>query len=193
LAEPALKKAAVDALVAQAEGSPLAQAHLARILANRRLKRAAYALAVKASAAAPNDPVIRRVAAEVYGLCVPAWHFPIVHDDARNAAYESAIKRAVRPGMRVLEIGTGSGLFAMMAARAGASEVIACESNAPVADAATAIIAKNGFAHRVRIIAKKSTALHAGADLGGKADLLICEIMTNNLIDDRLRHVMRSR
>ena len=191
MAELTLTKDALDALVAQAEGNPLAQAHLARILANKRpTRRHAYALAVKASAAAPNDPVIRRVAAEVYELCVPAWHFPIVHDTSRNIAYEAAIKRAIRPGTRVLEIGTGSGLFAMMAARAGASEVIACEKNIAVADAATAIIATNGFADRVRVIAKKSTDLDAVADLGGEADLLICEIMTNFLFDDNLHEVM---
>jgi type II protein arginine methyltransferase len=191
LAKPALTKAALDALVAQAEGNPLAQAHLARILANERYRRVAYALAFKASAAAPNDPVIQRVAAEVYELCVPAWHFPIVHDDARNIAYESAIKRAIRPGMRVLEIGTGTGLFAMMAARAGAAKVISCDSNIPVADAATAIIAKNGFADRVSIIAKESTDLDAVADLGGKADLLICEIIANDLLDDSRQQMMR--
>ena len=44
-------------------------------------------------------------------------------------AYDAALRRAIRPGCRVLEIGTGSGLLAMMAARAGAAQVVTCERN----------------------------------------------------------------
>ncbi len=49
----------------------------------------------------------------------PAWHFPMVADRPRNDAYDQALRRAA-PGRRVLDIGSGSGLLAMMAARAGA-------------------------------------------------------------------------
>ena len=39
----------------------------------------------------------------------------MVNDDERNQAYDLALRRAVKPGDLVLEIGTGSGLVAMMA------------------------------------------------------------------------------
>ena len=55
----------------------------------------------------------------------PAWHFPMVADGPRNAAYDQALRRAA-PGRRVLDIGSGSGLLAMMAARAGAVSVDTC-------------------------------------------------------------------
>jgi protein arginine N-methyltransferase 7 len=191
MASPASPKAILDALAAKARSNPVVQAHLARSLAYEGYRDSAYELARKASALAPENAEVRRVTTEVYGLCVDDWHFPIVHDEARNIAYERAIRNAVRPGMRVLEIGTGTGLFAMMAARAGASEVITCEVNVPVADAAKDIIAKNGLADRVRVIAKRSTDLDAVTDLGGPADLLICEIMTIHLLNERNSYVIK--
>ncbi|MEL7220183.1 MAG: 50S ribosomal protein L11 methyltransferase [Bacteroidota bacterium] len=44
-----------------------------------------------------------------------------------------------------MDIGTGSGLLAMMAARAGAQEVVACEMNPLLAEAASQIVEQNGF------------------------------------------------
>ena len=58
----------------------------------------------------------------VYRDVVPGWHFAMMGDRQRNDAYEAAINRAA-PGRRVLDIGTGAGLLAMMAARAGAAQV----------------------------------------------------------------------
>jgi len=45
----------------------------------------------------------------------PEWHFNIVQDSLRNETYARALNRFVRPGMLVLEIGTGTGLLAMLA------------------------------------------------------------------------------
>src|SRR5205807_9885921 len=55
-----------------------------------------------------------------YSQLIPPWHFVMMNDGARNAAYDAAIRRAAA-GKRVLDIGTGAGLLAMMAARAGAA------------------------------------------------------------------------
>ena len=60
------------------------------------------------------------------------WHFDMMSDLKRNDAYERALIAAVKPGSIVLDIGTGSGLLAMMAARAGAKHVYACEMNPDV-------------------------------------------------------------
>ncbi|GBF95772.1 hypothetical protein Rsub_08208 [Raphidocelis subcapitata] len=50
---------------------------------------------------------------------LPAWHWPMLADAARNGAYDTAIRSAVaaRRGARVLDIGAGSGLLSLMAAR----------------------------------------------------------------------------
>jgi len=104
--------------------------------------------------------------------------------DVRNAAYDAALRRAVRPHSHVLEIGTGTGLLAMIAARAGAAQVTTCEMNPAVAEMATDIVARNGFASRVRFIAKHSDALDVEADLGGRADILVSEIVSNDLLGE---------
>src|SRR6202008_1935184 len=61
-----------------------------------------------------------------FSSVAPAWHIPMVNDEERNQAYDLALRRAVKPGDLVLEVGTGSGLVSMMAARAGAGRGGAC-------------------------------------------------------------------
>ena len=97
-------------------------------------------------------------------------------DTARNDAFERAIAKAARGRRLVLDIGTGSGLLAMMAARAGARRVVACEAIRPLAQVATRIVAQNGFADRITVIAKRSTELAVGQNLSEPADLLISEV-----------------
>lgn len=47
----------------------------------------------------------------------------MIADTVRRRAYTEALERAVRPGSVVLEIGTGPGVFALLAARLGARKV----------------------------------------------------------------------
>ncbi|MES2443079.1 MAG: methyltransferase domain-containing protein [Pseudomonadota bacterium] len=184
-----MKKAIRDAMIAKVAGDPLGQVRLARALARDAYRAAAYRLVADATAAAPGDREVRRIAAEVLSQCVGDSFFDVVRNEVRNAAHDKAIRRAIRPGMRVLEIGTGAGVFAMMAARAGA-EVVTCDMSTAMADTARAIIAHNGLSDRIRVINSHSTSLTA-ADIGGPADLLISEVILLSLLDKRGREVMR--
>jgi type II protein arginine methyltransferase len=147
--------------------------------------------AERALALDPADPGRRRNLRVVRSKVVPQWHFPMMNDEIRNAAYDAAIRGAVRPGMHVLDIGTGAGLLAMMAARAGAGHVTTCEMVGIVAEKAREIIALNGLAHRITVIGRKSTDLVVGRDLPRRADLLVSEILSSEVVGEHVVPSMR--
>jgi ribosomal protein L11 methyltransferase len=64
---------------------------------------------------------------------------------------------AVAPGSRVIDLGTGSGILAIAAARLGAGAVLAVDSDPDAVAAATANAALNGVADRVRAVLADAT------------------------------------
>lgn len=172
----------IAALESRVAGNPAAMLSLALMLDQDGQKEKAVALCRSALSLAPNDAQLAARAKHFIAASVPQWHFGIVRDAARNAAYDAALRRAVKAGSRVLEIGTGTGLLAMMAARAGAAEVFTCEMNPAIAEKAAEIVALNGYADRVHVVAKHSDQLDVEADMGGRADILVSEIVSNNLL-----------
>lgn len=121
----------------------------------------------------------------------PAWHIPMVNDEERNQAYEQALKNAVKPGDLVLEIGTGSGLVSMMAARAGAGKVVTCEVLPVMADLAREIVERNGFGDRIAVLNKKSTQLRVGEDLPHKADIFVSELINIGMLAPGMLSVLQ--
>lgn len=185
-----MARAAFEPMVAAAAGDARKLAGLAAMAQRVGLSSRVYALAREAQALAPDDADVQIQTRALIAASVPAWHFTMVRDEARNTDYQAAIERAVGPGTRVLDIGSGTGLLAMMAARAGAQSVVSCEMTPAIADAARDIVALNGHADRVRVIGKKSTELDPEADLGGRVDLLVSEIIAGNLLGEGMLPVM---
>jgi predicted RNA methylase len=108
----------------------------------------------------------------------------MMNDHNRNAFYRDALKAAVKPTDMVLEIGTGSGLLAMLSARAGADHVYAIEANKNLADLAAHIMGENGMADNITIINKLSTHVEAEIDLPKKANVLVSEILGTLLLGE---------
>ncbi|MBT7614351.1 MAG: hypothetical protein HN577_14195, partial [Rhodospirillaceae bacterium] len=115
---------------------------------------------------------------------IPPWHFAMMNDEARDVAYEAALKRAVTPDSHVFEIGTGSGVLPMLAARAGAGRVTTCEANPQIAAVGQEVISHNGFDDTITVIPRPSWELDAERDLGGRADILVAEILSDTLLDE---------
>ncbi|QJW84152.1 hypothetical protein HK414_10465 [Ramlibacter terrae] len=90
------------------------------------------------------------------------------------------------PESTVFEIGAGSGLLAMMAARLGARQVTTCEAVDLVAATAGKIVARNGYADRVTVLAKPSQAVQLGVDLPEPADILVHEIFSSELLGEHV-------
>jgi SAM-dependent methyltransferase len=118
-----------------------------------------------------------------YRDLVPGWHFAMMADAKRNAAYEAALRRAA-PGKRVLDIGAGAGLLALMAARAGAAKVTSCESVPLIAERAREIVMANGLSDRIAVIAMKSTAMSVPGVMPERAELLVTETFASGLITE---------
>src|SRR5712671_2445124 len=119
----------------------------------------------------------------IYQGVAPAWHFQMMDDSKRNETYEAAIRRAA-PGKRVLDIGTGAGLLALMAARAGAANVTTCESVGLMAARAREIIVHNGLADRITVIPKSSTDMAVPRDMPERAEMLVTETFASGLITE---------
>ena len=180
----------LNALLAAAEGRPAAMVAVARQVSNAGDAAEAAAICTRALALDGCTPETIAQARELITTSVPKWHFSIVRDTVRNDAYEAALARAVTTRSRVLEIGTGTGILSMMAARAGAAHVITCEMNPAVAAAAREVIAANGLSDRITVVQKHSDDLDVEADLGGPADVLVSEIVSNDLLGEGALPVM---
>lgn len=107
------------------------------------------------------------------------YHRRLLDDSVRMDAYERAIRALVSPGDVVLDIGCGTGILSMLAARRGAARVHAVEV-ADVAGVAKQLVAHNGLDAKVLV---------HHADLVTMApeepvDLVIGEFMGRFLIDD---------
>jgi protein arginine N-methyltransferase 7 len=182
---------AIDALPLNEQATALA--NLAVMLARRRERNAAAMVALRAWRQAREngedhtDATIRKALSAV----TPGYHTQIATDAARIAAWQAALADVVRPGMLALEIGAGSGILAMLAARAGA-EVVSCEKNPVLAAIAEETIRLNGMSGQVRIVGKSVENLHVPADLPRLADVLMLDLFANRLFDFHPFEVIRS-
>lgn len=116
----------------------------------------------------------------------------MLHDTERNQKYYAAIVKAVQQmrdqgkEVRVLDIGTGTGLLSMMAATAGADTVTACEAFQPMVECAEQVMAANGFTDEIQLIPKRSTEITVGpdGDMPCRANLLVTEVFDTELIGE---------
>ena len=86
-------------------------------------------------------------------------------------AYASALRRAVRPGAIVVDIGTGTGIMACLACQYGARRVYAIEP-ADAIEVARDIARANGFGERIQFIQKPSMSV----TLPEQADVIVSDL-----------------
>ncbi len=115
------------------------------------------------------------------GWADPLEHARMLHDSRRTGDYLTAIAAAVRPGDVVVDIGTGSGVLAVAAARAGARHVYAIEAS-DIAGVAERVFALNGVADRVTLVPGWSRQV----ELPEPADLLVSEIIGSEPLEEEI-------
>jgi SAM-dependent methyltransferase len=118
-------------------------------------------------------------------------HRDFLNDSVRNEAFEAAIARVVKPESRVLDLGSGSGIWACVAARAGAKRVVAIEYS-DLALEAHKTVARNQLDHVVEVI----RADIRDVQLAREFDVIIHELVGGLVWEEdmvELTHVARER
>uniref|UniRef100_A0A3Q7GU24 Protein arginine N-methyltransferase domain-containing protein n=1 Tax=Solanum lycopersicum TaxID=4081 RepID=A0A3Q7GU24_SOLLC len=124
-------------------------------------------------------------------------YLDMLNDTRRNKAYREAIDKTITKPCHVLDIGAGTGLLSMMAARAmdlgdsvessgSKGMVTACESYLPMVKLMRKVLHANGMQRKIRIINKRSDELEVGVDMPSRADVLVSEILDSELLGEGL-------
>lgn len=88
------------------------------------------------------------------------------------------LERHLRPNMRVLDVGTGSGILALAAAKLGAESVYALDNSSVATESALANSALNGQTKRIQVVLGELDEAEA-ARMVGQYDLVIVNIFAH--------------
>lgn len=108
------------------------------------------------------------------------FHCRMLADTVRVEAYRRALNSVVRPGMHVVEIGTGTGILAVLAAKAGA-RVTAIEQFS-LLNVARAVAQESGVEGQIELVRGRSDQVL----IGERGDLLVSEIVGNRILNEGL-------
>jgi len=162
---PVQYSAAVKSLSARVSG---AQAWIELVSNIRALHNAG--VLVDESGAAPHATV---------GWASPQVHIAMLNDRARTEAFIAAINATIRPDDVVVDIGTGTGVLSLAAARAGARHVYAIEAT-EMGRTARDLFVANGYGDRITLLEGWSNQI----SLPEEASVLVAEIIGNDPLDE---------
>lgn len=133
---------------------------------------------------ASETEVVRDVKNTSYGAA--AGQIFMLNDKLRTDYFIGGINEIVKEGDVVLDIGTGTGVLAIAAARAGARKVYAIEASG-IADVAQEIIEKAGVGDKVEIIRGWST----NVTIPEKANVLVSEMLGNDPLGESILNIFK--
>ncbi len=115
------------------------------------------------------------------------YHYNLLLDRDRVEAFREAIGQVVRPGMKVLEMGGGTGILSFFAAET-AEKVWCVERNPALVDASRQFLADNRHGDRVEVI--EGDAMHYLPP--EPVDVVICELLHAALLREKQLPVIQS-
>lgn len=103
-------------------------------------------------------------------------------DGERTLSFQKAINEVVKKNDTVLDLGTGSGIMALLAARAGAKKVFAVEFDSFIAEIAKKNINTNNLEGKVEILVSDAREHNFSKDI--KFNIVISEMLTTGMVDE---------
>ncbi|KAJ8461639.1 hypothetical protein OPV22_034565 [Ensete ventricosum] len=126
-------------------------------------------------------------------LLATTSYLDMLNDSYRNWAFRAAIEKTIKKPCHVLDIGAGTGLLSMMAARtmvkfgeASKAKVSACESYLPMGKLMRRVLRENQMEKKVKVFHKRSDELLVGVDFQSPAEVLVSEILDSELLGEGL-------
>ncbi|KAL4451864.1 hypothetical protein ABPG75_007526 [Micractinium tetrahymenae] len=127
----------------------------------------------------------------------PQHHFAMLADEGRCQAYERAIKRAVERAKavdgeaHVLDVGCGSGVLSLLAAKAGAKSVVACDLHESLCDVARKAAAANGLSERVSVVYRDVGLLQRGREVRPLGvNVVVADVFDAGLLGDQFPYML---
>lgn len=114
------------------------------------------------------------------------YHHQLLEDPFRTDAYERAIRALVRPGMRVLDLGCGTGVLSLLAARRGA--IVHAVESTPIIRVAEALARANGLERQIHFHHADAEAFEPVEPV----DLVISDFMGRFVVDDGMLAAARN-
>ena len=113
-------------------------------------------------------------------------HETLLRDTERNSKFYDALKQRVTPGCAVLDIGAGTGIWAIAAAKLGAGRVVAVDMDELLVGVTRMLADEHGVSDRVEAICASSFDLQLGRDF----DVVVSETIGFLGYDERIVEVM---
>jgi len=127
------------------------------------------------SAGSFPGPMKQKERDEQFAAHVPGvlqYHNLMLADGVRNRLLARAIRQSVKPGTSFLDIGAGTGVWAIMAAKLGAKRVVAVEIEECLIPFIYKHAQENGVADRIEIVHGRSNDVK----VKGKFDVIVSEL-----------------
>ncbi len=109
-------------------------------------------------------------------------HQELLEDTVRNTAFYSALRKHITGDSTVLDIGAGTGLWAIAAAKLGAKRVVAIERDELLAALIRSLVRENQVGNRVEVVRGDSREITLGRDF----DVIISETIGNLAFDEQI-------
>lgn len=114
-------------------------------------------------------------------------HELLLRDGPRNRPFHEALKAGITADSAVLDIGSGTGLWAITAALLGARKVVAIEMQPMLVGLIRALARDHGVADRVEVIHGDSRQVR----LAREFDIVVSETIGHVIFDEQITEIMR--